>query len=192
MTQHTEPAPECPRPEFSRMINADTIQRGEMVQTIEPTEAERVALARRLELESIGSLTATVRLRRVRGTMIRVSGTLEADVVQTCVVSLEPVPAHISETFEAVFAPEDLVPDDLDEIDIDPDALDEDIPEPMHNNRIDIGELTAQYLSLGLDPYPHAAGIEFETIDEAEEEEEEVPEQRPNPFEALRQLKKPN
>lgn len=192
MTQHTEPAPECPRPEFSRMVNADTVQRGEMVQTIEPTEAERVALARRLELEAIGSLTATVRLRRVRGTMIRVSGTLEAEVVQTCVVSLEPVPAHVSETFEAVFAPEDLVPDDLDEIDIDPDAPDEDIPEPMHNNRIDIGELTAQYLSLGLDPYPRAAGIEFETIDEAEAEEEEVPEQRPNPFEALRQLKKPN
>jgi len=192
MKHENERAPESPRPEFSRMVNADTVQRGEVVQTIEAGEAERTALARRLELESIGSLTATVRLRRVRGTMIRVSGALEADVVQTCVVTLDPVPAHVSETFEALFAPEDMVPDDVDEIDFDPAVSDEDIPEPMHNNRIDIGELTAQYLSLGLDPYPHAAGIAFETIDEADDEEEEVPEQRPNPFAALGQLKKPN
>lgn len=192
MKHNQEPPHHLPPPEFSRTVNADTVQRGEVVQTINANAAERAALARRMELESIGSLTATVRLHRVNGTMIRVSGTLEADVVQTCVVTLDPVPAHVSETFEALFAPDDLVPDDLDEIDFDPNVSDEDIPEPMDNNRIDIGELTAQYLSLGLDPYPHAPGIAFESIEEVEEEEVEAVEERPNPFAALRQLKKPN
>lgn len=178
--------------EFSRVVNAESIQRGEVVEVIEAGESERAALARRFELESIGSLTATVRLRRIRGTMIRVSGSLEANVVQTCVVTLESVPAHVSESFEALFAPEAMVAGDLDEIDFDPNISDEEIPEAMHNNRIDIGELAAQYLSLGLDPYPHAPGIEFETIDESLEEDEAPVIAGPNPFAALGQLKKPN
>ncbi|MBP2298011.1 YceD family protein [Azospirillum picis] len=184
-----------PAPEFSRVVNADTVRRAEVTETIEATEGERRALAERLELEAIGRLAATVRLRAVRGgTMIRVSGKLEADVVQTCVVTLEPVPAHVTETFEALFAPETMVEDQGLEIDFDPSLSDEDIPEPMENNRIDIGELTAQHLSLALDPYPHAEGVEFTGYDEGTEEEEEAPAEpeKPNPFAVLQQLKSKN
>lgn len=183
-----------PAPEFSRIVPADAVRRADMTETIEATEAERKALAERMELESIGSLTATVKLRAVRGgQMIRVSGQLEADVVQTCVVTLEPVPAHVSESFDALFAPPSMIEDQGLEIDFDPSLSDEDIPEPMENNRIDIGELTAQHLSLGLDPYPHAEGVEFEGYDEdpAEEEVAEEPE-KPNPFAVLQQLKSRN
>lgn len=184
-----------PAPEFSRIVNADAVRRADVTETIEATETERRALAERLELEAIGSLTATVRLRAVRGgQMIRVSGTLEADVVQTCVVTLEPVPAHVSESFEALFAPPSMVEDPGLEIDFDPSLSDEDIPEPMENNRIDIGELTAQHLSLGLDPYPHANGVEFEGYDEGDdgdpvEDEAAAEPERPNPFAVLQQLK---
>jgi uncharacterized metal-binding protein YceD (DUF177 family) len=183
-----------PAPEFSRVVPADAVRRADMTETIEATETERKALAERLELEAIGSLTATVKLRAVRGgQMIRVSGQLEADVVQTCVVTLEPVPAHVSESFDALFAPPSMIEDQGLEIDFDPSLSDEDIPEPMENNRIDIGELTAQHLSLGLDPYPHAEGVEFEGYDEepAEEEVSEEPE-KPNPFAVLQQLKSRN
>lgn len=180
-----------PAPEFSRIVTADAVRRADVTETIEATEAERRALAERLELESVGSLTATVRLRAVRGgQMIRVSGTLEADVVQTCVVSLEPVPAHVSESFEALFAPESLIEDPGLEIDIDPSLSDEESPEPMENNRIDIGELAAQHLSLGLDPYPQVPGVEFEGYDDGPEEAVAVEEpEKPNPFAVLQQLK---
>ncbi|CAO3420837.1 YceD family protein [Azospirillum endophyticum] len=180
-----------PASEFPRFVSADAVRRADVTETIEATEAERRALAERLELEAIDSLTATVKLRAVRGgQMIRVSGTLEADVVQTCVVTLEPVPAHVSESFEALFAPPSMIEDEGLEIDIDPSLSDEDIPEPMENNRIDIGELTAQHLSLGLDPYPHADGVEFVDHEEdpAEDEVEEEPE-KPNPFAVLQKLK---
>ncbi|KAA0597201.1 uncharacterized metal-binding protein YceD (DUF177 family) [Azospirillum lipoferum] len=187
-----------PAPEFSRVVHADTVRRADVTETIEATEAERRALAERLELESIGSLTATVKLRAVRGgQMIRVSGQLEADVVQTCVVTLEPVPAHVSERFEALFAPPSMIEDPGLEVDFDASLSDEDIPEPMENNRIDIGELTAQHLSLGLDPYPHAEGAEFEDHREHEDgetgEEEAAGEpEKPNPFAVLQQLKSRN
>ncbi|MBP2230365.1 uncharacterized metal-binding protein YceD (DUF177 family) [Azospirillum agricola] len=182
-----------PAPEFSRFVSADAVRRADLTETIEATESERRRLAERLELESIDRLTATIRLRAVRGgQMIRVSGRLEADVVQTCVVSLDPVPAHVDERFEALFAPESLIEDPGAEIDIDPYESDEDAPEPMVNNRIDIGELTAQHLSLGLDPYPRAGGADFAGYDEGMDDEaaaEPEEPQKPNPFAVLGQLK---
>lgn len=185
-----------PAPEFSRIVRADAVHRADVVETIEATEAERKALAERFQLESIDRLTATVRLRSVRGgQMVRVAGELEADVVQTCVVTLDPVPAHVSESFGALFAPESMIPKEEDEIEIDPNISEEDIPEPMVNGRIDIGELTAQHLSLALDPYPHAEGVEFAGYGDADEDEEgaalDEPE-KPNPFAALERLKRPN
>ncbi|CAO3422708.1 YceD family protein [Azospirillum doebereinerae] len=191
MTDHSG---SIPAPEFSRFVSAEAVRRADLTETIEATESERRKLAERLELESIGSLTATIRLRAVRGgQMIRVSGKLVADVVQTCVVSLDPVPAHVEESFEALFAPEALIEDPGEEIEIDPYESDEDSPEPMSNNRIDIGELTAQHLSLGLDPYPRADSAAFEGYDEGGEEvgaaaEPEEPE-KPNPFAVLERLK---
>lgn len=183
-----------PAPEFSRFVSADAVRRTDVTETIEATESERRKLALRLELESIDRLTATVRLRAVRGgQMIRVSGRLEADVVQTCVVSLDPVPAHVEEEFEALFAPESLIDDPGAEIDIDLNESDEDAPEPMVGNRIDIGELTAQHLSLGLDPYPRAQSAAFEGYGEAPEEEAAAAEpeeaEKPNPFAVLERLK---
>ena len=201
--RNTPPLSAGPAPEFSRIVRADAVHReGDLVETIEATEAERKALAERFELEGIGRLIARVRLRSVRGgQMVRVEGELEADVVQTCVITLEPVPAQVAERFGALFAPESMVPSEDDDIEIDPNIAEEDIPEAMTNGRIDIGELTAQHLSLALDPYPHAEGVAFDGYSEGEEEEEAAapadddagadPE-KPNPFAALERLKRQN
>lgn len=179
------------RPEFSRPIIADKIASSGIEETIEADEAERRALAGRMELIAIDRLRASVRLRRIRGEMIRVVGRLEADVVQTCVVTLDPVSNHVSEEFSALYAPDHLIPRE----DPDAEALfslddDEDFPEPMPGGRIDIGELVAQHLSLGLDPYPRVPGVSFQGPEEEEEPVEEPP-ARPNPFEALARLKRP-
>lgn len=183
----------APAPEFSRIVSAERVQRDDVVQEIAATPAECRALAERLELEAIERLEATVRLHRVRGEMIRVTGELSAAVVQTCVVTLDPVHNTVSERFEALFAPESLVPDYGDEIEIDLDAmtLDEDVPEAMDRGRIDIGELTAQHLSLALDPYPRVPGVELPAI-ATEDEEEEEPEAPANPFAVLERLKRPH
>src|SRR5687768_2352291 len=114
---------EFPRPEFSRTVVADKIGTDEATHDIEASPQERQALAKRFDLQGIDSLTATVHVKRVRGgQMIRVSGSLEADVIQTCVVTLEPVRNHVSEEFETMFAPRHLIPDSAAEVEIDPDA----------------------------------------------------------------------
>lgn len=178
-------------PEFSRPVIADTVSPGGMVEKIEATGAEREALARRFDLRGIASLKAAVRLRRVRGEMIRVTGELEADVTQTCVVTLEPVPEHVTESFSALFAPDHLLPKDAEEeVEVAfAAAEDADVPEAMPRGIIDIGELTAQHLSLALDPYPRKDGASFEDI--VEPEEEPVEADKPNPFAELARLKRP-
>ncbi len=199
-----------PPPEFSRPVNADSVQDREKVEALEATPREREALARRFDLVSVESLTATVRLRRVRGgQMIRVAGTLEAEVVQTSVVSLEPFTTRVAEEFTALFAPDHLIPREEEDLEAFLDQQGEgDAPEPIVNGKVDVGELVAQHLSLALDPYPrrpdegHFQHIEdldpdgvipdmAPTGDEDGEAGEAAPRdpQRPNPFAALAKLK---
>ncbi|MDR3515439.1 MAG: DUF177 domain-containing protein [Azospirillaceae bacterium] len=150
--------------EFSRRVIADTISTNGLVQKIVATPAECAALARRFDLPAIHHLEASVTLRRIRDVMIAVDGHVTADLVQSCVVTLEPVPAHIDEHFTALFAPAHLITDTEPELVYDPDAADEDEwPEPLESGGVDIGEVTAQHLSLALDPYPRKPGAAIAT-----------------------------
>lgn len=181
-----------PPPEFSRPVVVESLRADETVREIEAGAAECRALARRFRLEAVHSLSATVRLTRLRGHrvgMVQVKGTLTAEVVQTCVVTLEPVPASVAESFSALFSPE--VAEVGEETILDPFADDEDLPEPLIDGAIDIGELTAQHLSLALDPYPRAPGVEFPGFDDdAPEAEAEAGPPPSGPFGALAALKR--
>lgn len=144
--------------EFSRIIDVEGLAEEELQRDIDASESEREALARRFGLLSLDRLSATVQVKRVSGG-VRVRGDFEADVVQSCVVTLEPVPAHIADSFSVTFAPEpELEPGA--ELELPPIA--EDLPEPLVGNAIDIGETVAQQLALALDPYPRAPGVRFE------------------------------
>ena len=186
----------APPPEFSRPLRADVLAGDHTVREIEASPAECRALAARFRIEAVANFRATVRLTRLRGTkagMVQVKGTLSADVVQSCIVTLEPVPAHLEESFAALFAPE--APEADDDMIFDPFAEDDDFPEAMDHGIIDIGELAAQHLSLALDPYPRAPGAEFAGVDDDgpgdEGREAAVEEAAPiNPFGALAALKR--
>ena len=81
-----------------------------------------------------------------------VTGRLEADVVQSCVVTFEPVPAKIEAEFDRLFS-RDVPEEALDEVEIDAEA---ELPEPLVDGRLDLGEILAEELSLALDPYPRS------------------------------------
>lgn len=160
-----------PPPELSRAVAIDRIGGNWSHHSIEATADERAALAARLDLVEIVSLKAMVRLRRVRArSFVKLAASLEAEVVQTCVVSLEPFPARLTDELTMLFGPIAGSPADALEIEVSAD-LDE--PEPLDGGSIDIGEVVAQQLSLALDPYPRHpdAGLELpaETPDPAAE-----------------------
>lgn len=151
MRQHTDSK------EFSRFIEVDKIGQSGANRTISATAEERRALAERFGLQDISALSAEVSLRRVRGDAVRLEGTIHAQVTQTCVVSLQPVPAAISETIAVNFAEE--AEEGAGEVEVAYDL--DDPPEPIIHGRIDIGEAVAQQLALALDPYPRAPGAEI-------------------------------
>jgi len=180
-------------PEFSRVVQEEMVTAGGLVREVEASPSECRALAARFGLVAVNRLNATVRLHRLDGgPMVRVRGRLSADVVQTCVVSLDPVPAHVVEDFAALFAPEALIPppdpDGACDVVQDPFAPDEDLPEAITGTGIDIGELSAQHLSLALDPYPRRPGSVFAGFDDHATDPDGVT----NPFKALAALKRPD
>lgn len=160
-----ESPPHAPPPsEFARPFRVDAWSGHDRIEKIEASRAECQALAARFGLVAVNRLRATLRLVRIGSgarAMVRVRGTLSAQVVQTCVVTLEPLVAEVEEPFGALFAPESLVAAEPEEILLDPMSLDEDLAEPMVGGAIDLGELTAQHLSLALDPYPRRPDAAF-------------------------------
>ena len=143
---------------FSREIEAASIGPRVTERKVEAKPEERAALAEVLDLQAIDRLVAVLHLRRLASGLIEVKGELEGEVVQTCVVTLEPVPARIHESFRVTFG--DVEPEPtLGEIDI--DFEDSDPPEPIVEGKIDLGAVVAEQLSLALDPYPRKEGAEI-------------------------------
>ena len=159
---------------------------------IEADEAERAALALRFGIVGVDKLVADVTVTRA-GDKIRyhVTGELTADVTQESVTTAEHVVDHIHETFDAWFADNAGVAlfenarrrhaedDNGGEIEM---RDEKDDPESIIDGIIDIGEVTAQFLGLALNPYPHAQGETPRDYIESEEKKE-------NPFAVLASLK---
>ena len=162
--------------------------------TFAADDAQRDAIACWADLLSLQRLDVQVTIKKLGPVRFGLDFQLGADVTQACVVTLEPVPESVSESFSALFSPE-VAEDDPDMV-LDPFAVDEDLPEAMNDGVIDIGELVAQHLSLALEPYPRAPGVEFSGFDDdgqppaAEEESEAGGAPPPGPFGALAGLKR--
>ena len=78
------------------------------------------------------------------------SGTIRAQLVQSCVVTLEPVSRDLHESISVLYAP---LPADEPEHEVDVPAEGE-TPEPLPAQGIDASEVVAEHLALLMDPYP--------------------------------------
>lgn len=178
--------PRNARFEFSRPIDVGHLDDGEeRTETIEAEEPERAALVRRFGLEALERLVAEVRLER-RGRQVVAEARIEGDATQACVVSLDPVPAVVHQTVEQIYDPDVRDTGEFDElVDID----DDDPPEPLVDETVDIGELVAERFGLELDPYPRKPGATVDPRYLAPEAAEEDEDEKPGPFAALKRLK---
>lgn len=181
MSDAPPPLPESARPEFSRPVDIRAIGNAPVVLTADATE--RAALARRFGLVSIGRLVAEVSLEP-DGPAVVAAGTLEAELVQSCAVSGDDLPATIREPLRLRFVPASqtaIVPDA--EIELDESELDE---IPYEGTQFDLGEAVAQSLALAIDPFATGPGA-----DEARRRHGLIEEDSAGPLaDALRALKK--
>lgn len=138
-------------PEFSRTERVDAIGERERTVEIAATPQEREALAKRFDLLAIDRLEARFAIRR-EAAGVSARGRVEADVVQACSVTGEPVPAQLDEPADLLFVPE--LDAASDELELSADALD---TIPYEGGRIDLGEAAAETMALSLDPFPRCA-----------------------------------
>jgi uncharacterized metal-binding protein YceD (DUF177 family) len=155
-------------PEFARVIELRQLRDLEAFDfDIAPTPAEAEALARLLDARAVRKLRFAGRLTPVAGGGWQLDGALGATVVQTCVVTLDPVTTRIDQPVRRTWLPE-TAPRAA-EIVVDPDEDDE--IEPL-GDRIDLGRVATEALALALPAYPRKPGATFGNemapIDESE------------------------
>ncbi|HTV45269.1 MAG TPA: DUF177 domain-containing protein [Stellaceae bacterium] len=137
-----------PSAEFSRLVPLARLGAAPFCQQIEASAAEREALARRFDLLALDRLTARVQLRRRDDDSILLEAAFEAAFTQSCVVTLEPVPGTVAQSFSLIYGP---ASETGAEIALD---IDDTVFEPLDADVVDIGEAVAQELSLALPEFP--------------------------------------
>lgn len=187
MPELTPHAPD--NPEFARVVDLRQIRDLPGFDfDISPDPAEAAALARLLGARSVRKLRFAGRLTPLAKGGWRLDAALGATVVQTCVVSLEPVTTRIDEAVRRAFLPTAaaaaaevvVAPEDDDEI------------EPLRD-RIDLGRIATEALALALPAYPRKAGATLAAADGRADDPAGAAaaddEDAPRPFAALAALR---
>lgn len=175
-------------PEFSVPVDIRALH--DAPKQMSASADECAALATRFGLEAIHNLTATISYHAVGETIIA-KGALSADIIQQCVISLEPFASTVAQDFAISFCPAQAMQGILaegeaaEEESFEIEADDCDIM-PYKEGRFDIGEAVAQTFALALDPFPR--GPDAEQIAQKHGLVTEMP--KDNPFAVLQQLKK--
>jgi uncharacterized metal-binding protein YceD (DUF177 family) len=139
------------------------------------------ALAHWAGVDSVKRFAAEVDLRRLSQSRFNYEADLTADIVQSCVVTLEPVETRISRhiTRELHLAPR-LPKDEVGELTL--AAGDDDVPETIQSLDYDLAAPLLEEFVLAIDPYPRKAGVAFDPPIEPEAPQS-------SPFAVLKALK---
>ena len=155
------------------------------------SEAEREAIRERFGLLGVEALSWRVQSVPWRAGL-RLSGRIEARVTQECVVTLEPIPATINESFDRGFLPlERLYGEEKpgSEHEIVADSELGEIPEPL-TDPFDLMEAIAEELGVALDPYPRKEGVEEVVYSSIPKGAAPIEDADIKPFASLADLKK--
>jgi uncharacterized metal-binding protein YceD (DUF177 family) len=165
---------------FAHCLRLDQIRDGDRLDLV-ADDSECGAIAKRLGLISLDRLEAHVTLART-GDIIRGEGRLLAALDRSCVITGDPVAAHVDEPFTLMFVPEPASGGPDEEIELG----ESDCDVVFHDGAvIDLGNAIADTLALGLDPYPRCAGA-----DAALKEAGVLTEEQASPFAVLAKLRK--
>ena len=160
---------------------SEVVRRGQTVER-EATAEERTVLAAALAIPDVRRLSARYRLTALGGERYGLAGALVADLIQTCVVTLDPIDVRLELPLEAEFRhdhdrPPETAGDSEAEILKLPDY------EPIEDSYLAVGRVAFETLAAGLDPYPRKVGSEFDWTDEEGA-------RATSPFAALAKLKR--
>lgn len=169
--------------EFEHLLEFEDV--GDTPRTIKfsADENERARIAALFDIIELKSLTAELNYRRVGSGTIQIIGEYKAHVVQSCVVTLEPVQTLLGSSFERQYEVGEPTTE-LDEVDFEPDA--EDPPEYLAEPRINLVDVVAEQLGLDIPPFPRNEGADLSSLGYVPDESAD---EKPNPFAILKTLR---
>jgi hypothetical protein len=167
---------------LSRLYDLSDLSEGGIEVLVAANPEQRVQLAKWADIDAVDDFHALVTLRRRSGNRFAYDATVSADIVQSCVVTLEPVRSHLALNIcrilhltklplNAKIGPQELSPGS------------EEGPEEIQDTRYNIAAPLLEEFVLAIDPYPRCPGVAFEP-----ESDEDTAK---GPFEMLKSLKGP-
>ncbi|MET0605615.1 MAG: YceD family protein [Beijerinckiaceae bacterium] len=150
-----------PHPPLSFPVVVTDVPPSGLDVVVEADGRERAEVAADFQIPSIESLVGRFQVGHT-SLGLRVTGRVTARITQVCTVSLDQFQSHVDEEVEVDFADPSSLPQ---QEPVGPAA--DDPPDPILEGRIDLGALTAEFLALGIDPYPRKPGVDF-SFDDAE------------------------
>ncbi len=148
-------------------------------------DSQRDLLAKFADVLEVRSFQAEARVKPWQSGGVSIAGRVEADLVQSCAVTGDPVASRVLEDVDALMVPEGsklAAPRISQEGEIVLEAEGDDPPETFTGDSVDLADVWLEFFILGIDPYVKAEGAALETGDEDVVEEE-------SPFAALAALK---
>ena len=151
------------------------------------TQAQREAIAARLEISAVDRLEAHLEVTRFRGGL-RAHGRVEAVTVQPCVVTFVPVRQEMDEEIDRIFLPAAEQPkSSTTHPEVFVDLEGDDTPDYFEGHEVDLAEAIVETVALALDPYPRAPGASLQGLGLPKDEDGDE-----SPFAGLKSLLDPD
>ncbi|MDP3174853.1 MAG: DUF177 domain-containing protein [Phenylobacterium sp.] len=166
---------------WSVMMRLGELSQGPRTVILEPDAEQRAQIARQIDVISLPALRAELEVRPwLDGAEIL--GRFQAQVEQTCGVTLEDFEQPLSGAFEVQVVPAGSphAPDEDSEMELDLEAPDP--PDVLAGDVIDLAAYVIEHLALEVDPFPRKPGVSFE-FDAGPEDD--------SPFAVLKRLQDP-
>ncbi|MBA4806316.1 DUF177 domain-containing protein [Brevundimonas sp.] len=162
---------------YSETVRINQIGSG-LTRMLEPDAETRKRIARALDLQRLEDFVIDMEVKPTPSTSEwTLKGRVKAHAVQTCGLTLEPLPVDVDRRFSIQLV--EAAPQETDEIEV---TLDEEDADLIEDGKIDLGQYAVEQLALSLDPFPRKPGAEFVQPEEPAEI---------SPFAALKALKSP-
>ena len=148
------------------------------------TKAECRELAALFDLPAVHAVEAVFAVRPLPGGGLELEGRVAARIRRLCVVTAELFDEDFAEPETRRYLPG---PVEADGREVEVALLEEDAPDPLPPEGVDLMDLVCEVLALGLDPHPRAPGADIAEL----EYDPEADEEPAGPFAALAAMKEP-
>lgn len=170
-------------PPFSQEFNLGDLGRGGADVRVAAKAEQLARIAKWASVPQVETFSAEVHLEKKSSTRFALDAELVADIVQECVVTLDPVHTRIARAVHRELHVSEPVRHKAHEVvPLTGIAGDDDVPEEIETLHYDLAAPLLEEFLLAIDPYPRAPGVDFVAQDDE-------PDKAESPFAALKALK---